>query len=104
VPFVFAVALVGCTNEKCSKRMVVALDQSGDGSSLAGKKELLSLMGNGPEAEDGGQGALVWDDMEGAWLKSQSKGDVTVYFGYDGESRRWVVPIKLAKPATQVSG
>ncbi len=104
VPFVIAVALVGCTNEKCSKRMVVALDLSGDGSSLAGKKELLSLMGNGPEPEDGGQGALVWDDMEGAWLKSQSKGDVTVYFGYDGESRRWVVPIKLAKPATQVSG
>lgn len=104
VPFVIAIALAACTNEHCGRRMVIAIDRSGDGISLAGKKELLSLMGNGLEPEDGGQGALVWDDMEGVWLKSQSKGDDTVYFGYDGESRRWVVPIKLAKPATQVSG
>jgi ParB/RepB/Spo0J family partition protein len=104
MPFVIAVALMTCTNDRCGRRLVVTLDQSGEGLALAGRKELLALIGKGLEPENGGRGALVWDDVEGIWLKSQLKGEDTVYYGYDGESRRWVIPLKLPKPTAQVSG
>ena len=106
IPLLLSLVSVTCTNDECKMPMLVALDRSGDSLVLAGKDRLLDLIGRGPQPEDGGGGALVWDRTEETWLKSQSSGGVLepVYHSYDEKLGRWIIPVELGSHTARVAG
>ncbi len=98
-----AVALVTCANVGCGRTLILALDESGEGTpTLVGRNELLTLMGRGVEPKNAGTGALVWDEKRQIWLKAQARGEDSVYHGYDEQSKRWNIPVKLGTLSARV--
>jgi len=98
-----AMLLGTCTNEKCGEELEIMLDQRSDGTVLTSKREFLSLVEKKQEPHDSGRGSLIWDDVEGAWLKCVSNGaGGQAYFGYDEGARKWIVPVSVGVPAARV--
>jgi hypothetical protein len=95
-----AITMLKCTNDSCGKELTMILDQSGEGLMLAGKKEVLALVGKGREPEDSGRGALVWDEKEEMWLKCETQGGDSKYRGYDEHAKKWVIPVKIGGSGT----
>jgi ParB/RepB/Spo0J family partition protein len=97
IPLLMAVASVKCANEKCGTRLLVTVDESGDGRRLVGDGDAKSLLRGAIQVQDAGVGALVWDSKLEVWLKAQSvaEGEEPSYLAYDREARRWTIPVKL---------
>jgi len=97
IPLLMALASVKCANERCAARLVVTLDERGEGQRLARGRDVASLIRGALDALDGGVGDLVWDAKREVWLKAQSKveGEEPSYLAYDEEARKWRTPVKL---------
>jgi len=98
-----ALLLGTCTNEKCGEELEIMLDQRNDGTVLTSKREFFSMLEKKLEPRDSGRGSLIWDDVEGVWLKCIPDGaGGHSYFGYDEGARKWVVPVSIGVPAAKV--